>query len=220
MSSNLRRTSHLSRHLTALRLQKGLRPAQLAAHLGASNVSKVGGVIRSFELGEPLCEYWLDKLIAGLQPDPAELRRCLELDQAEAEQQLERDRVAWEAWADEPIDPYLWIRYMPAVYGVREVPRAFCTPRATAEDNAWARARAEDWAADELKRFSANGHLNWSRRERTWYDQRGLNPRRVQVTFEERSGGSWMQVQGSAQKFLLGSNGQFTTKGPGLDQPC
>ena len=164
MSSNLRRTSHLSRHLTALRLQNSLRPAQLAAHLGASNVSKVGGLIRSFELGQPICEYWLDKLIEG--------------------------------------------------------PRSFCTPRATAEDNAWARARAEDWAAEELKRFGAKGHLHWSRRERTWYDQRGLNPRRVQVTFEERGGGGWMQVQGSAQKFLLCSNGQFTTKGPGLDQPC
>ena len=104
MSSNVRRTSHLSRHLTALRLKNGLRPAQLAAHLGASNVSKVGRLIRSFELGEPLCEYWLEKMIAGLHPDPAELRHCLELDQAEAQQQREQNRVAWEACADEPID--------------------------------------------------------------------------------------------------------------------
>jgi len=175
MSSNVRRTSHLSRHLTALRLKNGLRPAQLAAHLGASNVSRVGGLIRSFELGEPLCEYWLEKLIAGLHPDPAELQRCLELDQAEVDQQREQDRVAWEAWADEPIDPYLWIRYLPAVYGVRKVPKAFCNSR----------EQAEGWAAGELKRFGAKGHLHWSRRERTCYNQFGLNPSQSPITFEK-----------------------------------
>jgi hypothetical protein len=146
----------------------------LAAHLGASNVSRVGGLIRSFELGEPLCEYWLEKLIAGLHPDPAELQRCLELDQAEVDQQREQDRVAWEAWADEPIDPYLWIRYLPAVYGVREVPKAFCNSR----------EQAEGWAAGELKRFGAKGHLHWSRRDRTCYNQFGLNPRQSPITFK------------------------------------
>ena len=110
-------------------MQRGLKPGQLAARLGASNVSKVGSLIRGFELGEPLSDYWLQTLLSYLQPEPADLRRCLALDQAEADQQLELDRTAWEAWADEPIEPFLTIRYMPAVYGMREVPAAFCTPR-------------------------------------------------------------------------------------------
>lgn len=210
MSSGLRSISHLSRHLATLRQQRGLRPAQLAARLGASNLSKVGSLIRAFELGEPISDYWLEKLMAELQPDPAELRRCLELDQAEALEQLERERVAWEAWAVEPIEPFLTIRYMPAVYGVREVPRAFCNRREL----------AEDWAADELKRFGAKGFLCWTRRERTWYDQRGLNPDRRHVTFEGRTAGAWMQVSGSQQKFLLGSSGELITRSCGLDQPC
>ena len=220
MSSDVRRSSHVALYFAALRQQRGLRPGQLAARLGASNVSKVGSLIRCFELGEPLCDHWLQKLHAELQPDPAELQHCIELDRAEAEAQLERDRLAWEAWADEPIDPYLTIRYMPAVYGVREVPRAFCTPRETADDREWARQRAEDWAADELRRFRAKGFLTWSRRERTWFDEYGLNPRRRSVTFEGRSSGAWMQLNGSQQRFLLGSDGGVITRGYGLDQPC
>ena len=50
MSTGVRSSSHLSRLLATLRLQRGLRPAQLAARLRASNVSKVGSVIRGFEL--------------------------------------------------------------------------------------------------------------------------------------------------------------------------
>jgi hypothetical protein len=93
MSSCVHRSSHLSRHLAALRQQRDLKPGQLAARLGASNLSKVGSMIRAFELGDPISDHWLEKLIAELQPDPAELRRCLELDQAEALEQLERGGV-------------------------------------------------------------------------------------------------------------------------------
>ena len=59
MSSTVRRSSHLSRHLQLLRQRRGLRPGQLAVALGASNPSKVGSLIRCFELGEPLSDHWL-----------------------------------------------------------------------------------------------------------------------------------------------------------------
>ena len=201
MTSDFASGTHVSRYFAALRQERGLRPGQLAARLGSSNDSKHGSLIRAFELGEPLSEHWLEKLIAELQPDPTELRHCLELDQAEAAEKLERDRIAWEAWADEPIKPFLTIRYMPAVYGVREVPRAFCNRREL----------AEDWAADELKRFGAKGFLSWTRRERTWYDLFGVKPRRDMVTFEKRGQGAWMQLGGSQRKFLLGAAGEAIT---------
>ena len=194
MSSPLRRSSHPSRHLAALRQQRGLRPGQLAASLGACNVSKVGSLIRAFELGEPISDHWLEKLIAELQPDPTELHRCLELDQAEAAEQLERDRLAWEVWADEPIEPFLSVRYSPGAGIVRKVPRAFCNSR----------GQAEGWAADQLMRCTYKGILTWTRRERTWYDQSGVNPDRRQVTFEGRTAVAWMEVSGSQQKFLIG----------------
>lgn len=220
MSTTVRRSTHLSRYLQFLREQRGLRPGQLAVAIGASNPSKVGSLIRSFELGDPLSDHWLQALVEELQPDPSDLRRCLRLDQEEAQRQLEQERLAWEVWADEPIDPFLTIRYLPAVYGVREVPRAFCTPRDTAEDNACARDRAEDWAAAELKRFRAKGFLSWTRRQRTWFGERGLNPQRRAVTFEDRHTGAWMQVTGSQRRFLLGSAGELITRSFGLDQPA
>ena len=220
MSTTVRRSTHLSRHIQFLREQRGLRPGQLAIALGASNPSKVGSLIRSFELGDPFSDYWLRALIAELQPDPDDLRRCLKLDQEEAERQRELDRLAWEAWADEPIDPFLTIRYIPAVYGIREVPKAFCTPRVTGENVSWARAHAEEWAAAELKRFGAKGFLSWSRRDRTWFEKRGLNPQRRAVTFEERKTGAWMQLSGSQRRFLLSNSGDLITHSFGLDQPA
>ncbi|MFM8259962.1 MAG: hypothetical protein ACKN83_09095 [Vulcanococcus sp.] len=122
MSSHVRLSSHLSRHLAVLRLQRGLRPGQLAACLGASNVSKVGSLIRAFELGESISDHWLQKLVAQLQPDPTELRRCLELDQGEAAEQQEQQRLAWKGWADERIEPFLSVRYSPGAGLVRKVP--------------------------------------------------------------------------------------------------
>lgn len=208
-SSGVRRSSHLSRHLAALRLQRGLRPGQLAARLGASNVSKVGSLIRAFELGEPLSDHWFKKLIAELQPDPAELRRCLELDQAEAAEQLERERLVWEAWADQPIEPFLSIRYSPGAGLMRRVPGAFCNSR----------EQAEGWAVDQLRRCPYKGILTWTRRECTWFDERGVNPRRRPEAFTNRHVGAWMQVSGSQQKFLLGSSGEVITRSHGLDEP-
>lgn len=184
MSFGAHRSNHLARYCAALRQQSGLRPAQLAAQLGASNPTKVGSLIRNFELGDSISDHWLEKLIAALKPDLEELRRCLELDQAEALEQLERERVAWEAWADQPIDPYLSVRYSSGAGLTRKVPPAFCTPRESAEDCASARDRAEAWAAAELKRCPYSGILNWSRREHTRFDPYGANPRRGVVTFE------------------------------------
>ena len=80
MTTGVRRSGHVSRLLQTLRLQRGLKPGELAARLGASNVSKIGSLIRGFELGEPLSDYWLQTLLSYLQPEPADLRRCLALD--------------------------------------------------------------------------------------------------------------------------------------------
>ena len=113
MSTTVRRSTHLSRHIQLLREQRGLRPGQLAVALGAFNPSKVGSLIRRFELGDPLSDHWLQALVEALQPDPDDLRRCLRLDQEEGQRPLEQKHLAWEVWADEPIDPFLTIPLLP-----------------------------------------------------------------------------------------------------------
>ena len=159
MSTTVRRSTHLSRHLQFLREQRGLRPGQLAVALGASNSSKVGSLIRSFELGDHLSDHWLQAPVEELQPDPSDIRRCLRLDQEEGQRQLEQERLA-------------------------------------------------------------KGFLSWTRRQRTWFDEGGLNPQRRAVTFEDRHTGAWMQVSGSQRQFLLGSTGELITRSLGLDQPA
>jgi hypothetical protein len=203
--------SHVARLFESLRLQRGLRPGELAARLGAANLSKVGGLIRTFELGEPICDHWLKKLVAELQPAPAELRRCLELDQAEATEQLQRERLAWEAWADQTIPPYLAIRRWPLSRGdeIKEVPWRFCISR----------EQAEGWASAVLRRSRAAGSLNWSRRELTCYDKGGQHPRRVAVTFETCSAGASMKIGGSQHRLLLELTGGGITLIDGMGQP-
>lgn len=191
----------------AQRKKLGLRPGQVAALLGATNISRVGSLIGRFEVGEPITDQWLEKLINALKPDPEELRRCLELDQEEAEQQLAADRCVWEAWADEPIDPYLWLRYMPAVYGVREVPKAFCNSR----------EQAEGWASRELRRFHAKGYLQWTRRERTWFAEGGVNPRRFPDTFENSRPVGGIQIGHSQRCFLFDADGTIRIGSSGLE---
>lgn len=172
-SSITRRSTHLSRYFAALRQARGLRPGQLAALLGLSDPARTGQVIRSFELSGVISEPWLERLTCALQPDPAELERCRQRDERDAEQEREQRRLQWEAWADQPIQPVLTVRYVPGVCGERPVPRAFCNSR----------EQAESWCIDELRRCRAKGVLIWSRRQRTWYDQYGLSPRRQVVAF-------------------------------------
>lgn len=193
----------------AQRKKLGLRPGQVAALLGATNISRVGSLIGRFEVGEPITDQWLEKLINALKPDPEELRRCLELDQEEAEQQLEEDRRAWEAWADEPMDAYVWVRYMPAVYGVRDVPKAFCNSR----------EQAEGWASRELRRFRAKGYLQWTRRERTWFAEGGVNPRRFPDTFENSGSVGGMQIGHAQRRVLFGADGTIRIGSGGLEPP-
>ena len=104
---------------------------------------------------------------------------------------------------------------MPAVYGVREVPAAFSTPRISAKVNTWPLARAEEWASAELKRVRARGFLNRSRRERTWLDEGWLNPRQQPVTFDDRHVGAYMRLSGSQQRFLLSCSGDQLNRSRG-----
>ena len=187
------RGTNVSRYFAQLRKQRGIQPGQLAQLLHASNVSKIGSLIRQFELYGEINSYWLEKLIHELRPDPDSLQHCIELDQADYIKEVQAQKQAWESWADQSINPYLMVRYMPAVYGIREVPSAFISTRHS----------AEDWAIDELKRFSAKGFLNWTRREQTFFDKGGSNRRRFQATFEEPPASAWMKVAGSATKFLF-----------------
>ena len=104
-----------------------------------------------------------------------------------------RTKKKWNQWADTPIDPYLTIRYIPAFYVTKSIPKAFTSLR---EDAEW-------WCSNELKNFGAKGYLNWTRREQTFFEKGGTNLWRCSATFEEPPVSSWMKVSGSSQKFIF-----------------
>ena len=202
MTIHQTRGTHVSRYLANLRIERELKPGQLASILQARNISKIGSLIRQFELNGDISPYWLERLINELNPDKEALEKCIALDKENYLNELENQKLKWEEWASTSIDPYLTIRYMPAVYGTRDIPKAFSTSR---ED-------AESWAAKELKRIRGKGYLNWTRKEQTFYKKDGTISSRHKATFETPPASAWMQVSGSSIKFLLQHDLTPTTK--------
>ena len=192
----------MSRYLANLRIERDLKPGQLASILQARNISKIGSLIRQFELNGEISSYWMKKLITELNPDKEVLQQCVAQDKESYLNELENQKLKWEEWASTSIDPYLTIRYMPAVYGIRDIPKAFTSSR---EDAEW-------WAAKELKRFRGKGYLNWTRKDQTFYKKDGTISSRHKATFEIPSARAWMQVSGSSIKFLLQQDFTPTTK--------
>ena len=185
MTIKQKKGTHVSRYFESLRIKQGLKPSQIAASLGASNISKIGSHIRQFELSGEISFYWFQKLINLLNPEKDELQRCVKLDK-------NAQLTEFNKWSCQTIDPYLIIRYMPAVYASKEVPKAFISSR----------EEAEEWCSKELRTYRAKGYLNWTKIDQTFFEKGGLNPRRFKASFEEPPCSSWMKVSGSS-KFIF-----------------
>ena len=196
MTINQNRGTNVSRYLAKLRIERELKPGQLASLLKASNISKVGSLIRQFELNGDINHYWFKKLTNELKPNKDVLRQCITQDQETHLKDIEEQKIKWNQWADTAIDPYLTIRYMPAVYGTKNIPKEFTSSRESAE---W-------WCSQELKRFRSKGYLSWTRREQTFFERGGSNPWQCKATFEEPPACAWMQVAGSSEKFIFQEN--------------
>ena len=185
MKINQKKGTHVSRYLESLRINQDLKPSQLAFSIGASNISKIGSLIRQFELTGEISNYWFQKLINSLNPEKDELQRCIKLDK---NVQL----TEFNKWANQSIDPYLVIRYISALYVTKEVPTVFKISR----------KEAEEWCSKELRSYGAKGYLNWTRIDQTFFERGGLNPSRFKASFEEPPSSSWMKVSGS-KKFIF-----------------
>ena len=186
MKINQKKGTYVSRYLEHLRLNQDLKPSQLASLLGASNISKIGSLIRQFELTGDISFYWFQRIITFLNPEKDELQKLIKLDQ--------NSKVAeFNKWADEVIEPYLTIRYLPGFYGTKEVPKAFTSSRKD----------AEEWCSKELKGLRAKGYLNWTRKDQTVFEKGGLNPRQFEASFEQPPYAAWMKVSGSPKKFIF-----------------
>ena len=193
MTINQNQGTHVSRYLASLSLDRELKPSQLASIMQARNISKIGSLIRQFELTGEISPYWFKKLINELNPQKDVLQKCITEDHEVHRKQIEEQKKKWNQWADTPIDPYLTIRYISALYVTKSIPKAFTSSR---ED-------AELWCSKELKNLGAKGYLNWTRREQTFFEKGGSNLWRCSATFEEPPVSAWIKVSGSSMKFIF-----------------
>ena len=107
--------SKLAEHFHQARLDKGLKLGQLARLAGYKNVAKGARRIEALERHGNVHADLRNKLADLLGIDHMTVDRLMDEDQRQF-------LAEWNAWASEPIRPYLIIRYMAAVYSHRELP--------------------------------------------------------------------------------------------------
>ena len=188
----LRKSSNLSNYFKELRVKRDLSPGGLASLISRNNISKVGNIIRTFEISGEINSHWFELLVDELKPNPILMEQKIKAD-------IEDERNSWNEYVSKPIDPFLTIRYTPGFYGTKEIPFCFLNSRND----------AEDWAATELHKFRANGFLDWSREEQTIFDKGGSNPRRIKIGYQQTKCSAWMKVSGSSKRFLLNEDGSI-----------
>src|ERR1700736_188782 len=111
----------LGKFLKEKRLARGLdRPGMLARliHPDATldRISRLGGRIRAFEEEGIGDGELLDQIVAQLDIPAGEFESVLDAELRFRESQESERRKEWEAWADEPVRPYLVIRLIPSVF--------------------------------------------------------------------------------------------------------
>lgn len=111
--------SHLGDFFRARRVEKGLTTGQLACIAGYRNLSRGSNRIQTFEASGKIHPDLLGKLASALEVGPEEVRRL-----------ADEDDRGWLAWADEPIRPYLVLRWMACVYQRVEWPDDALAPEA------------------------------------------------------------------------------------------
>ena len=186
----LRKSSNLSNYFKELRVKRDLSPGGLASIISQNNIPKVGNIIRTFEISGEINSYWFELLVNELKPNPILMEKKIKED-------LEKKRNSWKEYLSKPINPFLTIRYLPGFYVKKEIPFCFLNSR---QD-------AEEWAATELKKFRANGFLDWSREEQTSFDKGGSNPRRIKIGYKQQKCSAWMKLSGSSKRFLFNEDG-------------
>ncbi len=180
-------STHLSRHFQQQRLDRGLKPGQLARLAGCVNIIKNGSRIRQFELSGSIGQELFERIAA-----------VLEIDAGTIEQLVEQDRrafyEAWLAWVSEPIQPYLVIRLIAAVYSSRAVPPDITTME-----------EAEKWASAIAGEIKKRCCLVWSRRISCWFGDDGTLQERTEAVPGEPNV-PWLKIGRKGPAFLFGDN--------------
>ena len=176
--------THLARHFQATRLARGLSLGQLARLAGYRNVSKGCNRIRRFETSGSLHRELLRKLAAILEINDAAIKELADRDQREF---LDH----WTRWVNEPIQPSVVIKMVPAVYSRTNLPGDV----RTIED-------AEAWSSSLAAANHQRCCLVWSRRISCWFNEDGSLSHRSEAVRGELNM-PYMQLPGNRRRFLF-----------------
>jgi transcriptional regulator with XRE-family HTH domain len=154
--------SHLSSLFSRRRAEQGLTTVEIARLLGYRNVTKGCNRIQKFEAGGTIAPDLLAGLsdILGISPD-------------EIRQSLGEDYREWLTWANEPVRPYVVVRYMACVYSRVELPEDALAPEA-----------AKVFASDLARERKMMVCLVMSRRLSIGFDSTGKEYQRLESTPE------------------------------------
>ncbi|WP_152054393.1 helix-turn-helix domain-containing protein, partial [Tautonia marina] len=111
--------SHVGNLFKQRRVERNLTFGQLARMVGYENLSRGSNRIQAFERGGKVAPDLLEKLVEALEIDHQDVRRM-----------AAEDYRDWLAWANEPVRPYLVLRYMACVYQRIELPDDLLEPEA------------------------------------------------------------------------------------------
>jgi transcriptional regulator with XRE-family HTH domain len=179
--------NHLAHHFQEARLARGFSLGQVARLAGYQNVSKGCNRIHHFERSGSIDRELLRKLAT-----------VLEINEATIKELAERDQRAflddWNRWVNEPIQPFLVLKMIPAVYSRRTVPDDL----RTIED-------AEAWASSVAAANRQKCCLVWSRRISCWFTEDGSLSHRSEAVPGELNM-PLMQMPASKGRFLFGES--------------
>jgi len=136
-------------YLATQRQAKHLTLGQLARAVGYGNVEKGSRRIQQLEREGRTIDGLLEKICVVLDLDPAHVWSLVEQDRLEFEE-------AWRAWVNEPVEPRLRVRLIPAVWGRAKLPAGSSREGAVQ----YARSRAVEHRKVHV--------LVWNRAEEIW----------------------------------------------------
>jgi hypothetical protein len=151
---------HLGDYFRARRLERAMNTSHLAQTVGYKNLNKGRRRIQTFEGGGKIAPDLLEKLASALAVSQDEIRRL-----------AAEDYKDWLRWAEEPVRPYVLLRYMACVYQRVELPDDALTPEA-----------AEEYASRLARERKFKVCLVLSRRISVWYDATGKEYARTEAT--------------------------------------
>lgn len=119
-------------------------------------LGKLGGKLHALETTGDAEPGFLAEVVTALGIGAEEMAPLLAEENRLREERLARDLTAWNAWADEPIRPYLILVPIPGINVHERIP----------DEAILSREAAEAWALERVR--GGRAALVWSRRQTTW----------------------------------------------------